>query len=140
MKSIYTVISGSFRKYYQEIKGVIDQFENLGINVLSPKKSMIINPDDEFALLESDETDDIFNIENKHLSAIKKADFLYIVNPNGYIGLTVAFEMGWAYANNCSIYCMHKPNDILLKEFCKKCDITPDYIYITGRCTTRACT
>ena len=128
MKPIETVISGSFRKYYQEIKEVIEQFENLGINVLSPKKSIIINPDDDFALLESDESDNIYNIENNHLSAIKKANFLYVVNPNGYIGLTVAFEMGWAYANNCSIYCMHEPNNILLKEFCNKYDISPDRI------------
>ena len=115
---------------------MIDQFENLGVNVLSPKKSKIINPDDEFALLESDESDNIFSIENKHLSAIKKAGFLYVVNPNGYIGMTVTFEMGWAYANNCSIYCMHEPNNIVLKEFCKKYAVTPDRINITEHCTT----
>jgi acetyltransferase-like isoleucine patch superfamily enzyme len=140
MKQIKTVISGSFRKYYQEIKEAIEQFENLGIDVLSPKKSIIINPDNDFALLESDESDNIYYIENKHLSAIIEASFLYVVNPNGYIGLTVAFEMGWAYANNCTIYCMHEPNDILLKEFCNKYNISPDSIDITGHCTTRACT
>ena len=119
---------------------MLELFENLGINVLSPKKSIIINPDDDFALLESDESDSIYNIENKHLSAIKKANFLYVVNPNGYIGLTVAFEMGWAYANNCTIYCMHEPKDILLKEFCNKYNINPNHINIKEHCTTKKCT
>jgi len=130
MKQQTTVISGSFRKYYNEIKEAIEQFNLLGFDVLSPKNSIIINPDDDFALLESDKSDNIYFIEDKHLSAIKEADFLYVVNPAGYIGLTVAFEMGYAYANNRKIYCMHEPQDILLKEFCFKSNISPNCIDI----------
>ena len=132
MGLIKTVISGSFRKHYHEIKEMIDQFGRLGIEVLSPKKSNIVNPDDDFVILESDESDNIFFIENEHLSAIKKSDFLYVVNPGGYIGLTVALEMGYACANNKKIYCLCEPNDILLKEFCFKSNLKPELMMNEG--------
>ncbi|GAG72632.1 unnamed protein product, partial [marine sediment metagenome] len=50
------VISGSFRKQYDYIREMIQRFEGLGIRVLAPKHSEIVNPGDEFILLEADES------------------------------------------------------------------------------------
>jgi len=74
-------ISGSFRKFYTEIVKLIDEFNSLGIEVLSPKKSKILNPEEEFVVLESDSKDkNVKQSEEKHLEAIKNSDFLYICN------------------------------------------------------------
>jgi len=72
-------ISGSFRKFYKEICAAYDIFEQNGITVLSPKKSRIINPDDEFVILETDPKGiKMKQLENKHLGAIADSDFLYL--------------------------------------------------------------
>ena len=48
------VISGSFRKHYKEICVMIRNFESQGIQVLSPRHSVVINPGEDFVLLETD--------------------------------------------------------------------------------------
>jgi nucleoside 2-deoxyribosyltransferase len=127
------VISGSFRKFYKEIVWVIEEFEKCGIEVISPKKSKILNAKDGFVFLATDETNDIKMLEEKHLQEIEKSDFLYIYNPVGYIGKSVAFELGWAVALKKPIYSQEKPDDVVLAQFtevksireiCKKCEVS----------------
>lgn len=110
-------ISGSFRKFYNEICRTYDIFEQNGITVLSPKKSRIINPDDEFIFLETDSGKFVRETEDKHLESIGKSNFVYIVNPNGYIGDSVKFEMGYAHAHRKPIYSSDAIDDLVLKEY-----------------------
>ncbi len=112
------VISGSFREAFKEIQKYLVDFEKEGFEVLSPKKAKIINPGEEFAILESDKTTDPKTLEDGHLEAIAKADVLYIVAPNGYLGDSAKMELGLAYALRKHIYCSEKVNDITLKLYC----------------------
>ena len=48
------VISGSFRKHYDDIREAIRRFEGLGMQVLSPEHSEVVNPGNDFVLLETD--------------------------------------------------------------------------------------
>lgn len=50
-KKLSVVISGSFRRYFDGISETVKAFEALGIDVLSPKASKLINPGEEFAVL-----------------------------------------------------------------------------------------
>lgn len=112
------VISGSFRKFYKEITRLIEEFDNLGVEVLSPKKSKIINPDDEFVLLETDSRGaSIKQIEEDHLKAIRNSNFLYVCNPNGYVGNSATMEIGFAIANKIPIYSLEAINDLTLSQF-----------------------
>ncbi len=45
------------------------------------------------------------------LEKIDKADIVYIVNPNGYVGKSVSADIGYAYARNKSIYVMNQIDD-----------------------------
>jgi len=45
------------------------------------------------------------------LKKIDDADVVYVVNPQGYIGKSVSVDIGYAYAKNKSIYCMHAVED-----------------------------
>jgi len=111
------VISGSFRKFYNEIVATAEIFQKQGVEVLSPKISVIRNAGGEFVLLESDATDDIKTLEQAHLDAIKNADFLYLYNPGGYVGVSASLEIGWAIANNKKVFSLEKPADQILGEF-----------------------
>lgn len=42
--------------------------------------------------------------ESAFLGKIDKADVLYVVNPTGYVGMSVVFEIGYAYAKRKKIY------------------------------------
>ncbi len=50
------VVAGSYRKFYSDIRdNVIPVFEQAGIEVQYPPKSVIVNPDDPYPIFESDD-------------------------------------------------------------------------------------
>lgn len=119
-KKLSIVVSGSFRKHFEGISKVIKEFEDLDIQVLSPQPSKIINPDHEFTILETDDTNDPKTLEQRHLDAIERADALYIYNLDGYIGTLVTLELGWAIALGKPIYTKEQSEDFTLKLFLGK--------------------
>jgi hypothetical protein len=114
------VVSGSFRKHFKGISKVIKEFEELGIEVLSPKLSGVVNTGDEFVILETDDTHDPKTLEQRHLDAIYEADALYIYNLEGYIGASATLELGWAAALGKPIYSKEEPEDFTLRLFSEK--------------------
>lgn len=116
-KKISIVVSGSFRKHFEGISKIIKEFEDLDMQVLSPKPSKVINPEHEFVILETDDTNDPKTLEQRHLDAIEKADALYIYNLEGYIGASATLELGWAVALGKPIYTKEQSEDFTLKLF-----------------------
>lgn len=114
------VISGSFRKHFEGIQEKIEEFEKAGIVVLSPKKAKVVNPTEEFAILETDKTTDPKTLEQQHLDAIYEADVLYLYNEKGYIGASATMELGWALALGKPIYAKEEGEDFTLKLYCGK--------------------
>lgn len=117
-KNLSIVISGSFRRYFDGISETVKAFESLGVNVLSPKASKVINPGEEFAVLETDDTDDPKTLEQRHLDAITAADALYLYDPDGYIGDSSKMELGWAIALGKPVFCKELVAGSTLKFFC----------------------
>ncbi|BAY96422.1 hypothetical protein NIES37_03550 [Tolypothrix tenuis PCC 7101] len=106
-------IIGSFRKYYREIRGVIDLFESAGIFILSPKKSQVINPDEEFILLESDDLNySPVEIQLIAFHRILRSSFVYTFCPNGYIGRTTAYEIGRVVERKIKLFFSEAPKDL----------------------------
>jgi hypothetical protein len=88
-------IIGSFRKFYSEICSLIDEFESNGITVLSPKKSYIVNELNGYVILNSDnKLKKPYQIQQRVFECAEKSDFIYVWNPNGYIGVSTAYEIG----------------------------------------------
>lgn len=123
------VISGSFRKHYKDICVMIKNFESQGIEVLSPRHSAVVNPGEDFVLLETDKTTCPEKLEREHLNAISQASALYLYNPDGYLGLSSAMEIGWALALGKPIYVKEFCEDGTLRCFASK-TATPDEIRI----------
>jgi NTP pyrophosphatase (non-canonical NTP hydrolase)/nucleoside 2-deoxyribosyltransferase len=115
---ISATISGSFNKDLNEIQNKIHQFQQEGIEILSPKLSRAVSVQGGFVKLEEDKGTP-GKIESRHLEAISRSDFLYIVNPGGYIGRSVAFEIGYASSKGIPVYSLEKPEDIPLSFFVK---------------------
>ena len=113
MKSL---IIGSFRKHYDQMLDIIDHFNKAEIEVLSPNKAKIINPEDEFVILDSDpEHLSDKEIQDVVLSKIHKVDFVYLYNPEGYIGLSASFEIGYCHAHGIKIYAYEHSNELCFK-------------------------
>ena len=117
-KKLSVVISGSFRRYFDGISETVKAFEALGIDVLSPKASKVINPGEKFAVLETDDTSDPRTLEQRHLDAITAADALYLYDPDGYIGDSSKMELCWANALGKPVFCKELVADSTLKFFC----------------------
>lgn len=115
---ILATVSGSFNKHLDQIQKKILEFQQGGIEILSPKISRSISCEDNFVRLETDKGTP-GEIESKHLESISQSDFLYVVNPRGYIGKSVAFEIGYALSKNIPIYGLKKPEDVVLSYFIK---------------------
>jgi len=113
---ISATISGSFHKHFDEIHRKIREFREARIEVVSPELSQPISSRDGFVMLETD-SGSPREIEKKHLEAISRSDFLYVVNPEGYIGKSVALEIGFAVSKNIPVYSLSKPEDIVLSSF-----------------------
>ena len=112
------VISGSFGKAFEEIMKAVEEFEKAGFEVLAPKKSKIINPGEEFVVLEGEEADSPKMIGDRYLKAISEADILYLVTPKGYLGNSAKMELGFALALHKHIYCSEVVDDATLKLYC----------------------
>jgi len=109
------VISGSFRKHYDDICRVISEFEKLSVEVLSPKKSAIVNTNETFAILETDKSNDSKELEEDHLNAIRQCDFLYICDIGGYIGTSTLLEIGFAIGAAKAVYCIEQPKEPIIR-------------------------
>lgn len=115
MKKRKSLIIGSFRKHYDQMVNIIDIFNKAEIEVLSPKKSIIINPEDDFVVFDYDlKRLSDKEIEDKVLDKMHDVDFVYLYNPGGYIGLSASFEIGYCYAHGIKVYAFEESNEFML--------------------------
>lgn len=111
-------ISGSFNKHLDQIQKKILEFQKERFEVLSPAISPAISRKNGFVRLETDRGTP-GEIELKHLEAISRSDLLYVINPKGYIGKSVALEIGYAISRDTPVYSLEKPNDTVFLPFVK---------------------
>ncbi len=114
MANFRCVFHGSFRKHFDEIKRAYAIFTSAGIEVLAPQSSEIIGIKDGFVLLENEVEKDPRLIELLYLQKLKKLGengFSYFINPEGYIGKSVSYELGVAQLSNIRCFFTSWPKD-----------------------------
>lgn len=106
-------IIGSFRKYYADILKVIESFEESNHIILSPKYSSISRNEDGFVILESD-ADGLSHIDIQTMVFHRafRSDFVYVWNPNGYVGKTTSYEIGRLIERKIPLYYKEYPVDV----------------------------
>jgi hypothetical protein len=107
-------VSGSF-KFKPEIDLAIRELKDLRVTVLSPEEGWICIPfaNPSFRPLPTEVGKSIKQIEDNFLSSVRKSDFLYVVNPNGYLGMSACLEIGFAVANDIPVFMQNEPAQTL---------------------------
>ena len=115
-KTLKTVISGSYRKYLPKIGIALEKFKKSNINVLSPLTEKVVMKSEGFVFLSTDNPEKTADeIEKDFMINIKKSDFMYLANINGYVGESAATEIGVAIINGTPIIACEKINNISKK-------------------------
>jgi NTP pyrophosphatase (non-canonical NTP hydrolase) len=111
------VLSGSYRKGFEALKAVYEEFRDLGCTILSPTNVSIVREDDGFVYMQGEETQTPEGIEDRHLKAIQRANFVWLHAPEGYVGPTAALEVGYANAVGVPVYAQEEPTDAIVRSF-----------------------
>lgn len=79
----------------------------------SPPPAPLRDSDREFVLFESDPPLSLdHRIQAATLEKIFSSDFVYVVNPGGYIGRTTAYELGHIHQRGMAVYYAEPPKDL----------------------------
>lgn len=106
-------IIGSFRKHYGEVAALIEAFESCNVQVLSPKRSSIVNPLEKFVRLQTDNPGfEPVEIQLIALHRILRSGFVYVLCPAGYVGKTTCYEIGRIHERGIPLYFSEHPDDL----------------------------
>ena len=106
---------GSFRQYYKAVLESLAAFADVGLVTTTPKGTPIVEPGIPFVRFESDETDWTDEmVQVAALHRILRADFVFVVVPEGYVGRTTCYEIGRVVQAGRPIYFSQRPDDLPL--------------------------
>lgn len=111
------VLSGTYRKQFEDLKQTYEEFLDLGCRILSPSNVSIVREENGFVYMQGEETETPDRIEGRHLNAIQSANFVWLHAPEGYVGPTAALEVGFANAIGVPVYAREAPTDKILQSF-----------------------
>jgi len=109
------IVLGCSMKYRDLVRETISKLESLGLEPIFPNLNY-----------STDNKDDANTIEEKkrlaieHYEAIDRADVVYLITPQGYMGTSCKLELGYAIAKGKPIYFSEPTNDISLDCYVKK--------------------
>jgi hypothetical protein len=136
MNTVSTVISGSYRKHFRQMVELKQFLENERIQVLAPVSSGVVNPGEEFILLDEDPIHDPRTLQDSILAKIRVSSFLVLANVDGYIGKAATFEMGYAVSQGIQILTVEPVLDPNLAGYCRLLeDVFPKWKRIHSRDT-----
>lgn len=141
-KPVTVVISGSFRKYMDDIRNLIIDLQSRGIKVLKPDlRPTVENKDNpEFVIFSGEEGVHPWKLETDYFDAVEKCDAHIVFNPNSYLGQSAEMELGtrlhgveYTTGKNKGkkpMYLLEKPNpENWIKEARKFADVDDDREY-----------
>lgn len=108
---------GSYHRQPEALKKLFRELEVSGCRVLSPLSLDFDNSAEEFVKLGSEAELSDLEIEKFVLRAIEESDFLWLHAPEGYVGLSGAFEIGYAFKLKKPVFCKLKPQDPNIRNF-----------------------
>jgi hypothetical protein len=128
MLRLKAVIAGSYRKHFATILKIQSFLESRRIEVLAPVSRGVVNPGDEFILLDQDPVPDPRILQDSILAKIRVSSFLVLANVDGYIGKAAVFEMGYAVSQGIQILTVEPVEDPNLAGYCRRMeDVFPEF-------------
>ena len=102
---IRVTVSGSFHRHMPQIYRDVGLLVDAGVHILFLADPRIVDAIDTFDFVASDVLRSIKLTQDRHLQAIRVSDFLCIVSPDGYVGFSVAMEIGRAAMLGVPMFC-----------------------------------
>ena len=114
------VVVGSFQRDFDGLMRFCDELRARGTEVLHPMAvAAIVGNDAGFVRLSTDASVDEGVIQRQVFLKIEQADALLVYAPNGYIGTSVALEIGYAVARGCPVFISSSPTDVTIRKLTK---------------------
>jgi hypothetical protein len=99
------------------IAEAVYELRERGVEVLSPSDPTVVDQTGEFLFVASDAVRSIRMVQDRHLEAIRSADFLWLVCPDGYVGQSAAMEIGFAAAVGTPVFSTTRPDDLTMHQY-----------------------
>lgn len=108
------VVCGSFHRDPAGLRRLFRELEQTGCRIISP--IAISFQDSSLPIVRADHEDEfsIGELERWHLRALKSADFIVLHAPDGYVGISGAYELGFAQALGKPAFSLTEPADEML--------------------------
>lgn len=113
---IRCTLSGSFRRDNAGLKRAYRELITCGCQVLSPHRLEFDSTDVLFVKDKAEQSVSEQNIEAHHLLAIRQSDFLWVHIFQGYVGLSAAYEIGYAAALGVPVFASSLPTESMLQS------------------------
>lgn len=123
-KNTKVSIISSFRKSPNELQELFE-FVQTNYTLLSPESIDWENPKGEFVRVHTDGNATITEVEERHLEAMRDSDFIILHAPEGYVGVSAAYELGFAKALGIPIVSTHSLKDKMLAPMVHGDDFLP---------------
>lgn len=109
------VLCGSFHKDQDGLLRAYRELIGTNCQVLSPHS--LDFDDQDFARDAVTQEMPARTLEDYHLMSIRQADFVWLHAPEGYVGLSAAFEIGYALAHGIPIFSRAILQDTNLRNY-----------------------
>lgn len=128
---VRATVSGSFRRAMPEIQLAVQALVDAGVTVLSPADPRVVDQFGEFLFVASDRVRTIRIVQGRHLAAIARSNFLWLVSPEGYVGPSASMEIGFAIARGIPVFGCIPPKDLTIRQYVT---IAPDITAAVAFC------
>lgn len=108
------VISGSYHRAPDKLKRLFRELEVNGCRILSPITLDFIDRSDQVVRIRNEANLTVRELELFHLRALAESDFLLLHAPDGYVGTSASFELGYAAALRIPCFCFEELSDKML--------------------------
>ncbi len=101
----------------ESITRAVHELAAHSVRVLSPADPRIVAAQGEFLFVASDRIRSVRLVQDRHMDCIRAADFLWLVCPDGYVGVSAAMEICAATDAGVPVFAIRMPTDITLREY-----------------------
>ncbi len=117
MRTLRAVLSGSFHRDPEGLHILYDELALANCQILSPFTPVFDNRTEGFVQTEGEKMLGEGELEQRHLAAIAHADFVWLHCPEGYVGRSAAFEIGFAFAKGIPVFAKQPPQEKVFQHF-----------------------
>ncbi len=108
------VICGTFHHDLYGLRRLFRELEATGCRVLSPIDVDFTNTASAVVQTEAETDLTIDELERFHLRALRDADFIWLHAPEGHVGISASYELGFAGALHKPVFSFSNPADEML--------------------------